>query len=356
MNRIILVAITVLLCFCYLVYGYGADTEKALEDAYCKAVSGDVRPVLSVFDSVENVTQSGFAGLYEKYRKRFVTAEERIEFDDPFITRLYDLYTAYWRASLLDPAREKKAGKTLLSGLARLAKSEGRKPPLSEYIKGPNADRLGAFLIETARKKGYHLLLGRTQPLWELMIWKKEETETYSVEIPSGNFPVKVVFLQDFLLYGWLGYATFDKKHTGGWANADAIYRVGEKPGAYDEWFQASLLGHEGQHVSDKKRYGDLPGWIFEYRAKTTELLSADQTFQGLLNAFKQEAKDDASVPHAYASYRLLTGLMGKLKEDQEAASLETFRFEDYPPEKMNEALKRLLDESTRSLDAKRSM
>jgi hypothetical protein len=69
-----------------------------------------------------------------------------------------------------------------------------------------------------------------------------------------------------------------------------------------------------------------------------------------LLTAFRQEAKDDTTVPHVYASYRLLMGLMGKLKEDREAASLETFRFEDYSPEKMNEALKRLLDESTRSL------
>jgi hypothetical protein len=89
---------------------YSADTEQALEDAYCKAVSGDVRPVLSVFDSIENVTQGEYADLYEKYRKRFVTAEERIEFDDPFITRLCDLYTTYWRSSLLDPANEKKAG------------------------------------------------------------------------------------------------------------------------------------------------------------------------------------------------------------------------------------------------------
>ncbi len=348
MNRIVSIVMWGFLLSCSS--AYSADTDQALEEAYCKAVSGDVRPVLSVFDSIENVAQGEYADLYEKYRKRFVTAEERIEFDDPFITQLYDLYTAYWRSSLLDPASEKRAGKTLISGLARLAKSEGRKTPLSEYLKGPNTDRLGAFLIETARKKGYHLLLGRTAPLWELMIWKKEEAETYSVEIPSGNFPVKVVFLQDFLLYGWLGYATFDTKHTGGWANADAIYRVSEKPGPDDEWFQASLLGHEGQHVSDKKRYGDLPGWILEYRAKTTELLLSDKTRPGLLKAFRQEAKDDATVPHVYASYRLLTGLMEKLEGDRGTASLETFRFEDYPREKINEALGRLLDESTRSL------
>lgn len=160
MNRIVLMVIWLFLLSSPSVCS--ADTEQALEEAYCKAVSGDVRPVFSVFDSIENVTQGGYADLYEKYRKRFLSAEERIEFDDPFITRLCELYTAYWRASLLDPADEKKAGKTLLSGLARLARSEGRETPLSEHLKGPNADRLGAFLIETARKKGYHLLLGRT--------------------------------------------------------------------------------------------------------------------------------------------------------------------------------------------------
>ena len=93
MNRIVLLVIYVLLFHCYSVYGN--DTETDLEKAYVKAVTGDVRPILSFFNSVEDVNQSELAELFGKYEKRFITADEQIEFDDPFITSLYCLYATY---------------------------------------------------------------------------------------------------------------------------------------------------------------------------------------------------------------------------------------------------------------------
>jgi hypothetical protein len=56
-----------------------------------------------------------------------------------------------------------------------------------------------------ALKRGFHALLGRTQPLRELMIWKKLTVEQRQVNLPEGPQSVRVTYLDDFLLRGW-GY------------------------------------------------------------------------------------------------------------------------------------------------------
>ena len=247
-----------------------------------------------------------------------------------------------------------KSNKILVSGLDKLSKVEGRKATLFETSREPNIDTLETFFIKTAKERGYYLLMGRTKPLLELMIWKKEERITCHIELPTDSFSVNVVFAQDFLSKGWLGYATFDEKHTGGWYKGDTIYNVGAKPGNNNERFHVSLLGHEGRHISDTKLYGDLESWILEYRAKLTELLLAEKSFWKLLNGFKDQAQDNISVPHAYASYRLMNDLMSELTKGQETKSFRSLRFEDYSKEGLKKAMEFILDKNTKSLEAKK--
>jgi len=52
-----------------------------------------------------------------------------------------------------------------------------------------------------ALKRGFHVLLGRTQPLRELMIWKKQSVEQRQVNLAEGPQRVRVTYLDDFLLY-----------------------------------------------------------------------------------------------------------------------------------------------------------
>ena len=330
----------------------GENVKAELDKAYGKAVAGDVRPILSFLDSIEDVNKSQFAELHGKYKQRFITADERMEFDDPFITNLYAHYTAYWSSSLLDPENERVSRKILVSKLNELSKKEGRKAGLLEAFRGPSIDKLETFLIATARRKGYFVLMGRTFPLRELMIWKKEESEKYQVELPSESFPVNVVFTQEFLSHGWLGYATFNRSHTGGWNVGDTIYRVGTKPGEDNEGFRVSILGHEGRHILDKKLYGELNGWILEYRAKLTELLLAEESFWNRLKGFKNEAQDTPSIPHTYASYRLLYDLIQELSEEQEQMPFHSFRFESYSIEELKHAIELILERSTKSLES----
>jgi hypothetical protein len=306
-----------------------------------------------VLNSIGDLDQSEYAGLHDKYEKRFITAGERTKFDDPLITSLYNHYTIYWRSSLLNPQSEKKARRILVSGLDRFAKSEGYKASRLASLFGPNINELETFLIKKAKERGYYLIMGRTIPLRELKIWKKEENETYQVELPSDSFSVNVVFAQEFLLKGWLGYATFNRSHSGGWHKGDTIYRVGAKLDDNNEWFRVSLLGHEGRHISDHKLYPKLDGWIYEYRAKLTELILAEKTFWHLLNGFKKEAQDKISIPHSYASYRIVNDLIYELTQEQRAKSFHTFSFEDYSKERLKDAMKLFLDKNTKSLEAK---
>lgn len=348
MKRTILVIIFAFLLQSFLLYGN--DQVWNLDDAYSKAVAGDIRPILSFFQTIKNVNQSEFADLYNKYEKRFIKADKKNYFDDPLITNLYDLYTTYWRVSLTNPDDEKKARKALLSGLINLANAEGRESSIFEYIIKPSFTDLENFFIQSTKKRGYYLLMGVTTPLRELMIWTNEVEKNYIVKLPSESFSVDVIFAQNFLSKGWLGYATFDVKHTGGWQRGDTIFRVGEIPEDNDEWFRVSLLGHEGRHISDLKKYGKLDSWLLEYRAKITELILADDSFWLLLNSFKNEASDDISIPHAYASYTLINDTIEELNDEQKVASFETFPFVNYSKEKIKNALENIFDRNTKTL------
>jgi len=89
-----------------------------------------------------------------------------------------------------------------------------------------------------------------------------------------------------------------------------------------------------------------------EYKTKLTKLLLAKKTFGNLLSQFRNEAQDIRSIPHCYASYRLLNDLVGELSEEQEPESFRTFRFEDHSREILKSAIERILDRSTKSLEA----
>src|SRR5690606_8224695 len=57
----------------------------------------------------------------------------------------------------------------------------------------------------------------------------------------------------------------------------------------------------EAQHMDDYMRFPGLPSKDLEYRAKLVELIYHPNL--KLYNKFVQSAKDDPSLPHAYAQY-----------------------------------------------------
>lgn len=73
-----------------------------------------------------------------------------------------------------------------------------RDRPRTEAAPAPGpADAQDMDVIETSLKaelldRGYHALLGQTMPLRELMLWRRQSTGHYDVQLPDGPYRVPV--------------------------------------------------------------------------------------------------------------------------------------------------------------------
>jgi hypothetical protein len=222
----------------------------------------------------------------------------------PETARVLAIYRAYWRRALLNPAARAAEEERLRRDLAALLGAA----PASDMTEIEN--RLTARI----EAEGLHVLVGVTPPLRELMLWRSQTSETREVALPEGAHATRVVMLDDFASFGWLGFATCERNYSGGWVRPDGIYAV--RPGwddLNDETFLVSFLGHESQHFADKENYGELASWEVEYRAKLTELALADHTQARLLDAFAHNQSDDIAIPHSYANKRVLAALRLRL-------------------------------------------
>src|SRR5699024_5628170 len=75
-------------------------------------------------------------------------------------------------------------------------------------------------------EKGFYFHGGRVFPHYGPFIWKTTNQKTYHVDIPNTTEEVKIYFLDDFLMSGWLHFATFGEVYAGGWAVKDGLYCI----------------------------------------------------------------------------------------------------------------------------------
>ena len=260
---------------------------------------------------------------------------------DPFVRDVLATYRQYWLRALLGdkPAAEEP---WLLQRLGRLVSRAGGK-------RGATLDDLEPALDSIVRARGYHVLLGVTSPLRELMLWRTETEQRYDVQLPEGVQPVTVVLMDDFASLGWAGFATCDRSHSGGWTKPDRLYAVQSAYELDSEDYRVSYLAHEAQHFSDNRRFPDLDRQEeLEYRAKLTELAIARETLYDLLEAFAGNTSDDPGVPHSYANGRVVRDLAGRLG----AGTGGVPAWRDMPVERINSAARGLLVEETERLTA----
>jgi hypothetical protein len=281
--------------------------REAIQAAAGRALQGDMTEALV---ALRAIPAEQFAGPAAALRTCILDRFAGAAHGDPptglppLTTGALGLYRAYWRAALLAPASRPAGEEALRRGLAALL---GAAPSAT-------MDALETRLSARLEAEGVHTLTGVTAPLRELMLWRRQTAEDRAVALPEGVHRSHVVLLDDFVSFGWAGYATCDRSITGGWVRPDGIYAV--RPGwgdLSDEPYLVSFLGHESQHFADKERFGDLPSWVLEYRAKLTELALADRTQARLLDAFAHNQGDDMAIPHAFANKRVLAALRGRL-------------------------------------------
>jgi hypothetical protein len=257
--------------------------------------------------ALRKLGRRGRDSFSRKVHARFVAKCEKLEprCRDPLVKNLVAAYREYYREALLRPALLKAFDTALESRVRELAASYGvsRAASLSW-------DKLELTLKEELRRRGFHALFGRVAPFRSLLVWSSQRAEWFRVKLASGVQPVKVVFLDRFVELGWMHFATFGRHYVGGWAKKDALYCVAQ---AYQrdfgsEKFRVSYLTHEAQHLSDYRSFHGLNAADLELRAKLAELIASARPAL-LLKKFAAEARNDPSLPHCLAAYRVMTSL-----------------------------------------------
>lgn len=284
--------------------------RQAIDASTSAALQGDAQRTL---EAVGSVPADQYAGVDADYRACLFGRFQRRgppylagAVEDPFARELLTAYQDYWWQALSAPASRDALDAALLQRLRGLIGA-----PAEE-----DWDAIENRLAARLRERGYHAQLGRTPPLRELMIWRKQTSRPYRVALPDSEFQVDVELLDDFASRGWSYYARCGRGSAGGWAADDRIYAVVPWfDGKLDsDRFRASLLGHETQHFSDLKRFPALKPWELEYRAKFTETWMARSTLAELLARFAASQSDDEDSPHTYANKRVLAALRAQLE------------------------------------------
>lgn len=269
---------------------------------------------------------------------------------DPFVNVVVRAYFRYWTDSLLQRRPPAETRRDLLTDLRQaLARSQGKGSAWDAMDLDQVTEALGPVL----EVKGFHSIRGVTRPYYDLLLWRKETTHTYEVHLPEGLQHVTVVFLSDFLLHGWEGFATCGWLYPGGWTTPKALYCDADSYDLESEAFRVSYLAHEGQHFHDLKRFPGLDGPELEYRAKLVELALADQSLQALLEQFQSRMGEDPRNPHAYANARVIHGLWSVLR-DHHPAPPNPFPWHEIGEARIHAAARDLLRKDTEALERAR--
>ncbi len=260
---------------------------------------------------------------------------------EPLAAQMLAIYQRYWWRAVRDPQQRPALEATLKRELAGLL---GEPPPAEgEQAFEALQERLDARL----RALGLNPLQGRTPPLYDLFLWRRQSERDYVVDLPVGvRQPVKVFLMDDWISRGWSHYTACGASGAAGWVKPEGLYAVHASYGDLSgEDFQVRFLGHEAQHFADLARWPTLPPWRLEYRAKLVELAKAEHSHPELLERFGRSRDDVPDHPHPYANKRVLADLAAALGASDEAALAKT------DPARLRRAAVELLQADTRRLE-----
>ena len=291
-------------CISNVMAWHGPKSEA--EKVYIRqALLGDLSNIQAIISGLD-----GAEKVIKKFNLKFTDNQHGIaleEIKEPLVKNIMKLYINYWQQALLAPAKLDQLEKQLTDDMVKLV-SESKK------LKGKyDFESMQEPLISYIKSKGYGVLFGRTPPLSEFMLWKKNEDHDFKVELTDSTQSVRVTYIGDFVSNGWSYYATNGAASTGGWATNEQLYCVCEHYVKTSEMFLLSYLKHEGRHFADFKSYPNLKSASLEYRAKLTELSFADNSSHGLLNKFDYAAVKNTKVGHSLANWHVVNNMKKEL-------------------------------------------
>ena len=287
---------------------YTSNFEKSLHPHFGSLIAGNILPTIELVQSVDlhSLTEPDISKR-EAYLNRFVTKNFPEHPDLPdFIQALLQIYYQYWQRVLMQESSVAAAEDSLCESLNRLLLKYGQIDTDAQAM-----DELEEIIISNVEDLGFGILMDVTRPYRECMIWRSQTEKLYEVNLHDTSSSLKVIFLDDFISFGWIGFASLNKIHTGGWAKNDAVYRVGAPPeDETDEKFNIDILCHEGRHFSDYIHFPKLQQPELEYRAKLTELCCAQDTMLRRIQHFiNTSSPDKNSAPHTFSAHYVIRDL-----------------------------------------------
>jgi len=285
----------------------------AVADATGAALQGDAVSALAMLSRVPEADFEGDAQTFRRcmFERFGGGAPPALTLgDDPWIAAVGRAYVTYWRSALTKAVSIDAAEATLASTVGQLV---GR-----PSTKAAELDDLEPDIVAAIEGHGLHALLGRTLPLRELMLWRRQTVLVREVDLPGGRESVTVNLLDDFLLRGWGYYATCGHRSAGGWATDAALFAVVPAYHNLDhEVFSVRFLGHEAQHFADQRAFPGMESWELEYRAKLVELSMATDSQRGTLKLFCENRAETTTSPHGYANAKLIGEVARGLSLDE---------------------------------------
>ena len=289
-------------------------------DAYLNAaLRGDLRGAAAIFEAAGNDLTARERQLRDDYRRRFVDREETwASVGSELVDDLLDLYREYWRRGLMGELDDETKEAWLRPEVGEVLRANGVPTPEGEDV----LERMVAALGE----RGYHAIGGVTRPFYELMIWRRQDERSFTVELTDATIQVEVAFLGDFVSRGWTHFATFGISSTGGWATREKLFCLEDDYDLDSERFRISYLKHEGRHFADYRRFPMLEQADLEYRGKLTELAFAGETQADLLETFEVNAAPDPRAPHSLANHAVVHALRERLLRGDAPAGAQAWR------------------------------
>lgn len=322
--------------------------RAAFQHGYGLILQGDLKAGLAILDPIPPealgpADRASRQAILDQFKHGQSPA---LDVQDPFARDVAMLFQGYWTRCLLGTTERDAAGALLLTDLKACLIRHGKPGAAFQSL-----DDLTQALGPMLEAVGFHSLRGVTSPYYELMLWRREREATYSVRLPESTQRVRVVFMSDFVLWGWLGFATCGRSHSGGWTTAEALYCLENAYALDSEAFRVSYLAHEGQHFADNQRFPKLQQPELEYRAKLVEVIQAEETLYPLLEQFSRQGGGDRTSPHPFANQKLSSQLSRALFGN-DAAHMDPILWRRKSREDLQSAALKLLQESTRTLES----
>jgi hypothetical protein len=324
------------------------SAESSFETVMSSAIQGDVSKSFSTLRGISAASLSmkdATARACMLARFEAPRADTPITNVPPAIAKLVNAYQSYWHSQLMKTHSAETAEQQLGATLRELLNADG-----ANISADADPSQLSDAVVPFVKRRGMYALTGVTTPYAELMIWRVQNEKRYPITLTEGAVEVPVAFLDDFIVSGWLDYATCGRRGTGGWAKTDKLFALQSRYDLASESFAVSYLSHEGQHFFDYQKFPELEQPELEYRAKLAELIAArtDDYLQKMLKGFSNEAARGRSVAHPHAAFWLVENLRkhGATSEKGARSSSDVMAL---PTASIRAAAKALLLESSAS-------